>query len=57
MIDRPVLHHAAQNEWLEPCPCCELCAWAGAFFLDTQEYLCVLCAQLEVKDAGTVPRL
>jgi hypothetical protein len=54
MIDRPVLHWEAGDEWLEPCPCCGLCAWAGAFFLDLQTYLCHYCAQVEVDDAGTV---
>lgn len=45
MIDRPVLHYAAQDEWLEPCPCCGLCSWAGAFLLDTKQYVCLWCVK------------
>jgi len=47
LIDCLVLHHASNNEWLEPCPGCSLCLWAGGYVLDRQEYLCIACLRLE----------
>ena len=27
------------------CPCCGLCSWAGAFLLDTKQYVCQCCVK------------